>query len=563
MRFWRYLAFRTFISILLIGVMVFVPLTILILNENRRNLEYQILSSARQTNSLIINTTRYSMLKNDRKAIKMTVRSLKKVPEIDLLRIYSKENISFSTEKDDVGREVDKKSEQCIVCHRSEEALVEIPDKEALQIYSTSEGHRYVVKTDPIFNSRSCSLTDCHPSPSEQKVLGMLETRMSLDEVDEQIAESRNHMIVLAFAAILVIVVFAAVFIWLFVHKRVRVLTEASMRIGSGDLEHRVNIKGKDELGILSESFNDMVEKIQAQTRKNEDLLDNIVKAIQVFTDTTTELYQITSKQSAGTTQQVSTIQQVLTSSQEFSSTSQQIEESAASVNESAEQAYRTCNLGTEYINTSASEMDRINEQVDKVKNHIVNLSAQATRIGGVIGIIEEISEQTELLALNAAIEAAGAGEAGKRFDAVAAEVRRLAYRSLDSTKTVKEMVASIQNSTNETVMAGEEEDKVVDSGIQSVKQLVDFFDEIIASVESTRASASEITISTQQQSSASEQMVNAVKEVEEVARQIEGGIKEIESLMGELKSMGDQLQALISEGEEALSRQNESDAYV
>lgn len=257
------LAVKIMVFLVAMGLLVTMPVAIFLYSENRRNLEYQILSTGRQTNKLIINTTRYSMLKNDRKAIRMTVRSLKKVPEIDLLRIYSKEGISFSTYQDDVGREVDMKAPQCVVCHRTEPALESVPEEKALEVYTESDGHRYIAKVDPIYNSRSCGLTDCHPKPSEKKVLGVLETRLRLTEVDKKMAASLNQIILFLVAGALLAMVVTVLFLWFFVHKRVARLTEATQAVGGGDLSHQVEMGGKDELGLLAQSFNDMVVKVR------------------------------------------------------------------------------------------------------------------------------------------------------------------------------------------------------------------------------------------------------------------------------------------------------------
>ncbi len=551
MRIINSLAFRLFFALLVIGVMIFAPMTLMILRENRSNLEYQILTSANQTNNLIMNTTRYSMIKNDRKAIRLTLLALKRIPEIDLVRVYSKEGISFSSNKEEIGQKVDERAPQCIVCHREETALVEIPPEETLQIFTSAEGHRYVTKIDPIINSRACALTDCHPAPEKQKVLGVLETRMSLDEVDGIMATSRSHMTWLSVMAIVVLETFVALFIWYFVHKRTRVLTEGAVKVGAGDFDHRVEVWGRDELGMLSESFNEMVAKVQQQTQTNLSLLENIAKAIKLLSNTSSKLYSITSQQASGGSEQVAAVQELLSASEEVFSTAYQISEAAVFVGERVDAANATCTTGKEHIFDSALRVDQIGEQVWKVRAHIAELSDQAQKIGSVVELIEEISEQIELLALNAAIEAAGAGEAGKRFDVVATEVGRLSNRALESTKIIKSLIGQIRDTIAQTAMQGQEEEEVVNAGIQSVSDLVAYFEKVISSVEGTSTASSEINQMTKQQAQVSEHMVITVKEVEGVAKDVETGIKEIESLMGELNAMSQMLQGLIDDRKE------------
>jgi signal transduction histidine kinase len=285
----RSLAFRLFSFLLIISVLVFLPMIVFILMENRKNLEYQMLSSARQTNNLIISTTRYSMLKNDRKAIKMTVKSLKKIPEIDIVRIYSKDGISFSTHKEDIGKKVDEKAKQCIVCHMTDTALENIPEGMALQVFTADDGHKYIAKVDPIYNSRSCAVTDCHPKPSEKKVLGVLETRMRMTDVDNKMAKNRTQLIVFSIVAIFTIEFLTGLFLWFYVHRRVNKFREGTIQVGEGDLDHRVEIAGDDELGQLAESFNDMVEKVKdmvdleasyRELKKLDEMKDNLLHMV-------------------------------------------------------------------------------------------------------------------------------------------------------------------------------------------------------------------------------------------------------------------------------------------
>ena len=81
--------------------------------------------------------------------------------------------------------------------------------------------------------------------------------------------------------------------------------------------------------------------------------------------------------------------------------------------------------------------MARLKKQVQSIAESMLRLGENSQQIGGIVEIIDEISDQTNLLSLNAAIEAAGAGEAGKRFAIVAQEVKRLAERTVDATRQI------------------------------------------------------------------------------------------------------------------------------
>jgi len=177
-----------------------------------------------------------------------------------------------------------------------------------------------------------------------------------------------------------------------------------------------------------------------------------------------------------------------------------------------------------------------------------VHLGKKSKKIGGIVDIIDEISEQTHLLALNAAIEAAGAGENGKRFSVVAGEIRRLAERTVEATAQIKGLIDEIQESTNETVLATEKGTAIVMEGADRVDEIGESLEGILSLVRQTKESSKEITVATQQQARAGEQMVLTITDINDVAVQVNRSAEQVEKAVIRLKDLARRLKDLAAE---------------
>lgn len=373
----------------------------------------------------------------------------------------------------------------------------------------------------------------------------------SMQQTEAAIAELRDTVAI----AMLLVLLFASATCLLVVSKMMRPLkdlTRAAERITDGSLEEQITVASNDEVGQLAGAFNNMtqviVKNLQGEIDKSNRMVVSVKEAIQQLSTSANELMAISSQQAAGSTQQATAVQQATTTSEEIAATAKQVSDNAGRVEALADNATVSSTDGQEAVSTAVEGMTRLKGQVQSIAEAMLELGENSQKIGGIIDIIDEISDQTNLLSLNAAIEAAGAGEAGKRFSIVANEVRRLADRTADATNQVKALIVQIQQATNSTIMLTEEGSKGVDAASSLVANISEALEKITSAVVETTSAASEIKLMTQQQTTASEQMTETIVEVRDVAVQVATSSQETTQAIAELTALAERLQDLVDE---------------
>jgi signal transduction histidine kinase len=115
---------------------------------------------------------------------------------------------------------------------------------------------------NPIYNETSCWESACHAHPQSQTVLGILDVTVSLASIDEEIQLAKYQMIVFAVAAIILFSILLGYFVKFWIDKPVTALVKATEIVASGNLNYTIQEHGKDELGKLARSFNNMSKKL-------------------------------------------------------------------------------------------------------------------------------------------------------------------------------------------------------------------------------------------------------------------------------------------------------------
>jgi methyl-accepting chemotaxis protein len=240
---------------------------------------------------------------------------------------------------------------------------------------------------------------------------------------------------------------------------------------------------------------------------------------------------------------------EITTTISELLATAKQIAESARRVSSIADDTATSAKNGDQMVRRTSDSIASIQRHVDLIVSHMLDLGKKSQQIGGILELINELSEQTNILAINATIEAAGAGEAGRRFGVVAEEIRRLAARVGGSPKEIRQLIEDIRSAVNKTVMATEGGNKAVDTGARQFAEVTSSFGQIAAMVVTTTEAAREIELSTKQQSTAVEQVNVAVSSVAQASREMEASSSQTLQTASELAALSRELLKVVQAG--------------
>ncbi|MBE2251288.1 MAG: methyl-accepting chemotaxis protein [Myxococcus sp.] len=351
----------------------------------------------------------------------------------------------------------------------------------------------------------------CLASDKDTEVMVVL--RFSLARFAEQRRENQLAGLWVLFAALTGGLV-VALFLSNAIAGPLGVVTRVARELASGDITmQRVQVGGAQEVQSMATSVNEMVGGLKGLVGEMVSLSARLSGAAKGLITASNDQEHVTSQQSAYAQQIAATFEELSRTAEMITRSTETVEQAAARTNQAVDDARST-------VTQVVSSMVDIRRESKEVAEAIGRLNTDLQQVARIAGVIKQVADRSDLLALNAALEGTKAGEVGRGFSVVAAEMRKLAESVAQSARDIGRIVESVQQSGDVAVSRSRQGVEASEKGTRIAEQASSSFQQILELSRGTKEAAQQIAVATRQQRQSSEQAVAGARNVADLVKQ-------------------------------------------
>ena len=360
--------------------------------------------------------------------------------------------------------------------------------------------------------------------------------------------------------AIVIVITFL---VWVLINRKIvrplRAVVQMVDGMNGGDLDHRLNMSQRDEIGQLAENMDQFADRLKndiltafnrlsdgdftfvaggliakplAQANQSiSDTIQNVLQSSQKIASDTLQVSATSTSLADGATKQAAALEEISASMQEMNEQTANNTRNAEQVNQLSSAAKQAAEKGDQHMQAMVTAMAEINEA--------------GQNISKIIKVIDEIAFQTNLLALNAAVEAARAGQHGKGFAVVAEEVRNLAARSAKAASETTELIQGSVDKTANGAQIADQTAEALKEIYQGVVQVSDLVDEIAAASNEQALGVAQANEGLAQLSAVNQTSTASAEETAAVAEELSGQTEFLQQMLERFKIIGTSYSAI------------------
>lgn len=301
----------------------------------------------------------------------------------------------------------------------------------------------------------------------------------------------------------------------------------------------QIDIKQKDEIGVLAETFNSMLVKLQGISHSIRQIVLNL-------NSTSTEIQAAAQEQASSANVNASGITEVSATLEELSITAKQITKNTSELVIASGETAKSLNQGKDQLMETVNQLEEVGDISKENTKQIKELGKRSILINEMVEIIKEVVNATNMLSINASIEASRAGEAGKGFSVVAAEIRELSKETIISAKKVEKAANEIQDFIDSIIISSESEsEKVIRSG-EVTREIYTKLERIIDIITNNYTFTQKIDLSIKQQERGSDEAAETMRQMAENSRQSAEIAKQTTIAVKDIVVLGHELETVL-----------------
>lgn len=320
--------------------------------------------------------------------------------------------------------------------------------------------------------------------------------------------------------------------------RQVEKLVSEVSGVGEGDLRVQAEVTA-DALGVLADSFNYMVEELGS-------LVVRVKMVAQEVENSTTMTFERMTQLVETADAQIKQIAEAAIEVERMADSSRQVAERAQVLYGVAREARQTAEAGRGAVQQTVEGMGRIHEYVLDTSSKVQTLGDRSREINNIVEVIANIAHQTNRLALDAAIQAAMAGENGKGFGAVAADIRRLAERAKDQASSIARIVRGVREDIGAVAVSMRDTERETSAGAELAQEAGNSLASIFGVVEHQAYEIEAINQMAAQQLQSSSAIVQIMQAVSDSTQQSSGSTRDAAQNMERLARLAEQLLASV-----------------
>ncbi len=367
-------------------------------------------------------------------------------------------------------------------------------------------GIHTITSVIPMKNEARCK--GCHP---EEGFIGATVLTTSLEDGYASSKKLVLTLTILGGTCFILIVGGMFLFFRITIIKNIIEISKSILALseGAGDLTIQIPVKTSDEIGILAGGVNSLIKRLNNIMTEIYDQAGHVaitscstMVSIEILAASVFESKELSESVAVASEEMAATLNDVAATTARASTLSQQVDDAAKE--------------GQNVVGETSESIDQIRGGVERTLGVMGRLEHSSGQIGEIIGMIEDVADQTNLLALNAAIEAARAGEAGRGFAVVADEVKNLSGKTSASTQQISSIIKAIQKDIKEAMQSIEEEKMRVAHGVENSSRAINQIVSILGLASESADMINSIAIATEEQSATTSDISNKIHQISE-----------------------------------------------